>query len=435
MSTRWSVPVRFRAARLAVALVVLLTAVAAAPVPRSLARSSANLTVLSPYVWDEFWFGDRWINYAASTEGVAVDRAGRVYASSVGNSRIARYRADGSRELSWGTRGSNLGQLWFPRDLALDGDGNVYVADTANNRVQKFSPTGTPLMVFGIKGSGDGQLSVPRGVAVGLEGRVYVADSGNHRVEVFSAKGAFLQTIGQQGSAPGQFNLPSGLGADAAGNIYVADTLNDRVQVLSPLGSVLRVFGGRGTGAGKFYNPADVTPGLGATVFVADDGNRKIQWLTADGVFKAEFAGPTDPTGYTDTNAASVAVDAAGCVYVADPDDDAIDRFTPRGAKVVLAKPALLTKYPRAGRSFEVSASARPVHKSTADRIYWELRKSGSSRVTKIKPDRRYLGGRWVFYKKAFRLTAGTYTVRAVSPADAEHGLTTTAYLKFTVRR
>ena len=101
----------------------------------------------------------------------------------------------------------------------------------------------------------------------------------------------------------------------------------------------------------------------------------------------------------------------------------------------MLTTPVLLTKSPRAGRSFEVSASARPVHKNVDDHIYWEVRKSGAKSVKKYKPVRRYLGTRWVYYKRSFELAAGTYLIRAVSPEDKVHGYTASNYLRVKVRR
>ena len=242
----------------------LCTGVWAASSPGSVQpeRSQAAAAPLPPYVWDEFWFGDRWGNFVSDTAGVAIDGDGYVYVSSEYNSRMAKYAPDGSRVLSWGKPGKEPGQFTFPRDVAVDALDNVYVADRGNDRVQKFSPSGKLLLVVGKTGRGDGELMGPRGVAVGPGGEIYISDNADGgRVQIFSAGGAFLKRIGGPGSAAGSFKLPSGMSTDATGNLYVADTLNHRIQVFGPAGDLIAHFGTKGTAPGMFESPGDVAPG------------------------------------------------------------------------------------------------------------------------------------------------------------------------------
>ena len=64
---------------------------------------------------------------------------------------------------------------------------------------------------FGSRGSEQGQLSYPTGIAIN-EDAVYVSEGGNHRISVFTKKGAFERTFGERGEAlGGSLHEPKGL--------------------------------------------------------------------------------------------------------------------------------------------------------------------------------------------------------------------------------
>ncbi|MGD0176101.1 MAG: hypothetical protein ABSC50_04665 [Candidatus Bathyarchaeia archaeon] len=138
--------------------------------------------------------------------------------------------------LKWGSSGSGNGQFNEPYGLAVDSAGNVYVTDIGNDRVEKFTSTGAFLNWWGSLGSGNGQFSSPKGVAVDSAGNVYVTDVDNDRVEEFAGTGTFITKWGS-GPSPGngQFNHPGGVAVDSAGNVYVADRFNNRVELFGDL--------------------------------------------------------------------------------------------------------------------------------------------------------------------------------------------------------
>lgn len=218
--------------------------------------------------------------------------------------------------------------------------------------------------LVGITGPGSGidtaahlgapRFNLPDGLGVDGNGNLYVADTGNHTIRKVTADG-IVTTIaggdGQPGYADGpggsaRFNTPTGIAVDATGNVYVADTANQLIRkvtptgVVSTLGGVYGQIGGNdGIGASaRFNSPRGIAIDGSGNVIVADTGNGTVRKITPTGMV-VTLAGAVGQTGNTDgpgasarfANPSSVAVDAAGNVYVLDTDNFSIRKITASG--------------------------------------------------------------------------------------------------------
>jgi len=273
-----------------------------------------------------------------TVQGLAVDTAGNVYLADPSlyrNHHIQKFTSTGTFITKWDSAGR--GPFDSPHGVAVDPAGNVYVADTGDNCIQKFSSAGTFITRWGTAGSGNGQFNQPYRVAVDTSGNVYVADTGNNRIQKFTSTGTFLTKWGSAGDGDGQFNQPRGVAVDTSGNVYVADMNNNRIQKFTSTGTFLTKWGIPSLDVidGSFREPCGVAVDTSGNVYVADSRNHRIQKFTSTGTFISKWgyhAAHSGPAADGQLNyPCGVAVDTAGNVYVADTDNDRIQKFTSTG--------------------------------------------------------------------------------------------------------
>ena len=146
------------------------------------------------------------------------------------NHRIQVFNNDLTFSSSFGSHGSNNGQLYFPWDVAVDSTGNVYVAEFCNHRIQIFTSEGQFLRKFWSHGKGNGKLSSPARISIDCDNVVYVTDN-NDRFSVFTCEGKFLISFGSKGSGLRQFNSSDGIAIDKNGVVHVHDFYNNHLQL------------------------------------------------------------------------------------------------------------------------------------------------------------------------------------------------------------
>ncbi len=257
---------------------------------------------------------------------------------------------------SFGTTGSEAGQISRPGDGAYAADGDFYLADGGNRRVDVFSSTGGFLFAFGKKvnvategdlctaasscqkgtsGTGAGEFIEPSAVTL-LGGDAFVSDFANNRVSVYTESGEFLRAFGKEVDVSGgnicttmsgcregestgvngAINNPDGLVA-SGGTIFVADSYNYRIDSFTPAGTFVGAFGKNVGGAGinvctssgvcsagaasaeagTVDRPWSIAATPSGDLAVAELSSRRVDLFTAQGTFIRGIAAGVGPAG------------------------------------------------------------------------------------------------------------------------------------------
>jgi hypothetical protein len=307
-------------------------------------------------------------------DSVAVDSAGNVYFAARVKNAVFRVDAATGQQ----TRIAGSGKAGYSGDhhpaikaalngpqpqrgvgVAVDTAGNVYIADRGNNVIRKVA-NGiiTTIAGNGKAGySGDGgpatraQITRPAGVAVDTAGNVYIA--GARRNVIRKISNGVISTIAGGGThfdpaytgpaTSAGLNGPAGVAVDASGNLYIADRLNNVIRKVAD--GVISTISGNGkmeyagddgpaTNA-SLYLPTSVAVDTSGNVYVTNSYNNVVRKIskgvitTIAGNGSAGYSGDNGPA----TKAAlydpmGVAVDAAGNVYIADSNNDAIRKVS-----------------------------------------------------------------------------------------------------------
>jgi tripartite motif-containing protein 71 len=158
-----------------------------------------------------------------SPSDLTIDPSGRIWVADTGNGRVVRFGTDGTY------LGATTG-IGSPRAIAVTPDASrMYLAD-ANSRIGIWDPNGSEIDEFGGRGSNLGKIETPGQMALDAAGNLWVADRGNNRIQQFGPDGERLQAFGARGVGPGEFVHPTGVSIDCNGLLTVTDSDNNRVQ-------------------------------------------------------------------------------------------------------------------------------------------------------------------------------------------------------------
>jgi len=310
----------------------------------------------------------------AQPSGLAVDSDGVVYVADACNNRIvAGFFCGGDRPLfvrsvgnrtdaasercggnvpsepyAWqvfvgqpGEPGADDGRgcdarLRAPQGLATDGNHTLYVVDGCDNTVRKITREG---VVSTLPNTRD-RMVAPIGIAVRDDSECLVTDSA-HVLWMLGADGTVRRLAGsmnQRGDTDGiggaaRFSFIPGVAVDKTSKaVYVADHNNYTIRRMAADGRVTTFagragnqgcFDGRGNGA-RFMLPIALAVDHAGCVFVADDN--KIRKITPEGTVTTL----RDP-GVTFGRLDGIALDGADNGYVADREKHVIWKMTPKG--------------------------------------------------------------------------------------------------------
>ena len=274
-------------------------------------------------------------------------------------------------------------------------DGGLFPRDTYHYRVRAFNDTessafsneatattlegpvtGDQWRIDTIAGGGLGdngpaveaRLRTPRAIALDGAGNLYIADASNNRIRRVDPKGIITTVagIGSEGidgpsfggdggpAVAAQLRHPQGVTVDDTGNLYIADSYNNRIRRVDASGTITTVAGtgergysGDGGPAvrAKLFGPASIAVDGAGNLFIADSDNNRIRRVDAAGIITTvagtgEYAysgdgGPAIQAGIRFPQ--GVAVDGAGNLYIADTWNHRIRRVDASGTITTVA--------------------------------------------------------------------------------------------------
>src|SRR5207244_4512153 len=202
------------------------------------------------------------------------------------------------------------------------------------------------------------QLANPLGVAVDHSGSLFITDGGNNRIRVVNTAGIISSfagngTAGFSGdggpAASAQLTSPVDVTVDGSGNVFIADRGNYRIRQVDPAGVITSVAGriddGGPAAFAQLYYPNTVAVDAAGNVFIADTDIHRIRKINTTGVIttvagngSGGFSGDGGPA----TSAqlyfpAAIAVDAAGNLFIADTRNGRVRKVTPSGVITTIA--------------------------------------------------------------------------------------------------
>jgi uncharacterized protein (TIGR03437 family) len=269
---------------------------------------------------------------------------------------ISTYAGNGTAGFSGDSGAPKSAELSSPGGIALDSSGNLYIADSVNQRVRKISGGAiTTVAGNGTAGfAGDkaaatsANLRGPSGVAVDSSGNLYIADTSNHVIRMVTSGGTITTVAGNNtggyagdGAAAtnGELRFPGSVAVDSSGNIYIADSGNDVIRKVSG-GNITTIATNQ-----QLNDPATILVDSSGNLYIADSAGLRVMKYSTDGTIT--FLAGSGNSGFSGDNGPaidaaldhpqSIALDAAGYLYITDTYNSRIRKVSPDGIITTIA--------------------------------------------------------------------------------------------------
>ena len=193
--------------------------------------------------------------------------------------------------------------LGSPTGLGKDTNGNIIVFHRSGRTWDSMPISHLPLITKNtistidaktgeiLKSWGKNLFIMPHGLEVDNHNNIWVTDCGLHQVFKFDSDGNLLMTLGEakvSGNDSLHFNLPTDVAVSKDGSFYISDGYeNSRVAKFSKEGKYLFEWGEFGNEKGEFNIPHGIDLDYEGYVYVADRENNRIQKFDAQGNFIA----------------------------------------------------------------------------------------------------------------------------------------------------
>ena len=188
---------------------------------------------------------------------------------------------------AWGMRGDGPGQLDQPIDIAADAVGDVYIADSGSSYIHKFNSRGTPLLSFQ-----DPLLRNPRAITIDTGGAIYVTDSGRASTFIFLPDGGRYREL-RLGTRPKADDVLSVAVADD-GVVNVLNSEAGRVFTYNSHFRLARSWSPTTGSPNEKVPVSSIADGHDGYLYMADPGENRILRFTEDGHFAGEIKGGAD---------------------------------------------------------------------------------------------------------------------------------------------
>ncbi len=280
-------------------------------------------------------------------------------------------------------------QLSRPLDLAFDAIGNLYISELGNGTIRKVNTSGIITTIAGTGHSGyngDGgpatnaQLYDPLGLVFDNSGNLYFSDNGNARVRKINTLGIITTIVGtgilgysgDGGPASiAQIKYGGHIAIKNSGDIFIPDYYNYRIRKVDTHGIITTIVGdGVGSNLGD-GGPATAASLLNVWAILFDHSGNMIlsdrlagviRKVNSDGIINRiggdgilGYSGDGGPATSAKLNwdVGCSSIDAAGNLYIADPNNNRIRKitYTNTGVNNVAITPQEVLIYPNPGQN------------------------------------------------------------------------------------